>query len=230
MYHARVENYNRCLDYFHLKMSASNSPLSRFIESMNIDYEKWHDGVGYDLEALKEANDKDREAIENILVNRNPPDWRDIEALAFLDTPGAHSALKVALLGRNYEVNMAVLHYAPEHVDDELRTRLIIEALKSASFDDGLSITLDVVEKYHPKEVVSELFHGLLYREGEVAVHFAATLFIIYGISETYFDEVNRSFLLKFNVGKLSERKIVFQEFCEKINVDCEEYFKHNHI
>jgi hypothetical protein len=153
--------------------------MSRFIESMNIDYEKWHDGIGYDLEALKEANNKERKAIERILVNRNPPDWRDIEALAILNTPGARSALKAAVLGGRNEVNMAVLRFAPELVNNELRTKLIVEALKSAIFYYGLRQTLDIVEKYHPKEVVRELFHGLLKREGDVAVHFAAMLFYI---------------------------------------------------
>jgi len=64
MYHARAENYNLCLDYFHLIMHAYKSPISRFIKSMNIDFEKWHDGIGYDLEALKEANDKEREVFK----------------------------------------------------------------------------------------------------------------------------------------------------------------------
>ena len=119
-------------------MHSNKSPLSRFIESMKIDYEKWHDGIGYDLEALKEANKEEREAIERILINRNPPDWRDIEALATLDTPRTRSALIVTTLGGINEVNMAVLRYAPQLINDELRTRLIVEALKSASFYYGL--------------------------------------------------------------------------------------------
>ena len=207
-------------------MRAHNSPMSRFIESMSIDYEKWHDGVGYDLEALKEVNNTEREAIERILVNRNPPDWRDIEALATLNTPRARSALKVAVLSGIHEVNMAVIRYAPELVNDELKTKLIVEALKSASFYYGLRQTLDIVEKYHPKEVVRELFHGLLKREGEVAVHFAAMLFYIYGKAETSFDWEKRAFFLKFNTNKLSDRKIIFKELCEKINVDYREYLK----
>jgi hypothetical protein len=211
-------------------MCKYNSRLYRFIESMNIDYEKWHDGVGYDLEALKSANNKEREAIERILVNRNPPDWRDIEALAILNTPRARSAIKVAVLSGIHEVNMAVLRYAPELVNDELKTKLIVEALKFASFYYGLSQTLDIVEKYHPKEVVRELFHGLLNREGEVAVHFAAMLFYIYGKAETSFDWEKRAFFLKFNTIKLSDRKILFQELCNKLNVDYREYLKCNQI
>jgi hypothetical protein len=211
-------------------MGAYKSPMARFIESMNIDYEKWHDGVGYDLEILKEANNKEREAIERILVNRNPKGWRDIEALAALDTPGARQALIISVLGGINEVNMAVLRFAPELINDELRTKLIVEALKSANFYYGLTQTLNLVETYHPEEVVRELFHGLLKREGGVAVHFAAMLFYIYGKAETSFDWDKRAFFLKFNTEKISDRKIIFQEFCKKINVDYREYLKNNQI
>jgi len=193
-------------------MSTYNSPVSRFIESLNINYEKWHDGIGYDLEALKEANKNERETIESILLNRNPPDWRDIEALAILATSRAHTALKDSVQGGIHEVNMAVLRFAPELVNDELKTKLIVEALKSASFYYGLTQTLNIVEKHHPEEVIRELFHGLLEREGGVAVHFSAMLFYIFGKAETPFDWEHRPFFLKFNTEELSVRKIVFQE------------------
>jgi len=55
-------------------------------------------------------------------------------------------------------------------------------------------------------------------------VHFAAMLFYIYGKAETSFDPENRAFFLKFNTEKLSDRKIIFQELCKKINVDYREY------
>jgi hypothetical protein len=184
-------------------MDVNNSPLSRFLESMKIDYEKWHEGIGYDLEALRETNKKEREEIERILVDRTPPDWRDIEALAILDTPRARTALKTTVQGGIHEVNMAVLRFAPELVDDELRTKLIVEALKSATHYYGLLQTLNIVERYHPEEVVRELFHGLLNREGDVAVHFAAMLFYIYGKAETSFDMDKRPFFLEFNTNSV---------------------------
>ena len=60
----------------------SDSALQRFEESMKIDYEKWHDGLSYDLDALKTASPTERKTVEQILINHNPRDWRDIEALA----------------------------------------------------------------------------------------------------------------------------------------------------
>jgi hypothetical protein len=202
--------------------------MSRFIESMKIDFEKWHDGIGYDIEALKRTTIKERKEIERILTNRNKLDWRDIEALAVLDTPKTRSTILHALLGSNNEVNMAVLRFAPNLVSNQLKTRVIVKALKSASFFEGFSHTLDIVGKYHPEEVIHELFHGLINREGDVAVHYAAMLYYIYGKAETIFDEEYRDFFLKFNTPRLSERKVAFKELCEKIEVDYSEYLKDN--
>ena len=211
-------------------MYTNDSPISRFIESMKIDFEKWHDGIGYDLEALAEANNEELEEIERILVNKDSRNWRDIEALAILNTPKARSTIIQALLGDNNEVNMAVLRFAPELVSNQLKTRVIVKALKSASFFDGFSITLNIVAEYHPEEVIRELFHGLIYREGGVAVHFAALLFYIYGKAETIFNEEHRDFFLKFNTSILSDRKLVFKELCGKIDVDYSDYLKDNSI
>ena len=207
-------------------MCATNSPMSRFIESMKIDFEKWHDGIGYDLKALAETNREEREKIERILVIRNPLDWRDIQALAILDSHKARSTLRYAIQGGNNEVNMAILRFAPELVDDKLRTKLIVKSLKSASFYYGLRQTLRIVEKYHPKEVIRALFDGLLEREGEVAVHFAAMLFYIYGKDDTYFPWDNRPFFLRFNTSNIADRKIVFKELCDKIDVDPRVYLE----
>jgi hypothetical protein len=193
---------------------------------MKMDYNKWHDGIGYDLEALKEADMNEREAIEKILVNRNPLDWRDIEALAILDTQGSRSALKAALQGGNNEVSIHVIRFTPELVDDELKNNLIIKALRTADFYYGLRQTLELVEEYHPEKVIDTLFQGLLERDGGVAVHFAAMLFYIYGKAETSFDMDKREFFLKFNTNSTSDRRIVFQELCEKIGVDCRKYMK----
>ena len=207
-------------------MCTNDSPMSRFIESMNLDFEKWHDGIGYDIDALKRTNNKERKEIERILVNRDRRDWRDIEALAIIDTPKARQTIMVALLGGNNEVNMAVLRFAPELVSSQVKTRVIVKALKSARFFDGFSHTLNMVGEYHPEEVVDELFHGLINREGGIAVHFAAMLYYIYGKGETIFDDEHRDFFLKFNTAILSDRKLAFKELCEKINVDYCEYLK----
>src|ERR1700690_889201 len=92
------------------------SPLQRFEKSMNITYEMWHDGIGYDMDALKSASKTEREQIEQMLINRSPRDWRDIEALAEIDTKSAREAIKNAMKDPDPDVRVAVTRFAPNLV------------------------------------------------------------------------------------------------------------------
>jgi hypothetical protein len=41
---------------------------------MEIDFEKWHDGLGYDLDALRLASQNERIVIERMLIHHSPRD------------------------------------------------------------------------------------------------------------------------------------------------------------
>ena len=198
--------------------------MQRFRNSMVIDYEKWHDGIGYDLEALREASPEERATIETMLIDRGVGDWRDVEALAALNTPRARKALRAALKSDDHQVRMAVMQYAPELVSNAKRSVLLVEALQSAKFYGGLTEVLDEVEEFHPSEVIDALLRGVLAREGEVAVHFAAMLMFIYGKASESFDMEQRVFFLTFNTEDQAAREAAFRELCQKIGVTAEKY------
>jgi hypothetical protein len=200
--------------------------LVRFKRSMEIDYEKWHDGVGYDIEALRQLSGSEREEAEKIILNRGPLDWRDIEALSVLNTPKSNAILRKAAKDPDPEVRMAVIAYSPKNVTYDERVSSIVKALRTAQFYHGLSQTLDQVEHFHPNEVIEELLRGALNREGEVAVHFAARLFYIYGKADSSFDMKHRSFFLRFNTKIREDRRKVFKELCEIIGVDFRKYLR----
>src|SRR5262245_35406942 len=128
------------------------SPLDRFFRSMMIDYEKWHDGIGYDIDALREASALERSEIEHRLAPRFKTDWRDVEALAALNTPKAKELLQKALKQGNAEIRAAVMRHAPELVSNEEQIRPLIQALETAEFYEGLTQTMDLVEDFHPPE------------------------------------------------------------------------------
>ena len=76
---------------------SSPTPLQRFEASMQIGFEEWHDGIGYDIEAMRRVSQAERDTIEQILINHSPRDWRDIEALAELNTKCARETIKEAI-------------------------------------------------------------------------------------------------------------------------------------
>ena len=206
--------------------SGSVSPLLRFEKSMEIDYEKWHDGIGYDIDAIRSASPTVRKEIEQMLINHSPRDWRDIEALAEIDTVSARKAMKNAMKDPNPDVRVAVTRFAPNLVTKSERSQSLIKALQSAEIFSGLSQALDDVEEYHPPEVKEELIKGLLSRGGDVAVLFAAMLFYIYGKATEPFDMKQRPFFLRFNTENREERVRAFQELCKQLNIDSEKYLK----
>jgi hypothetical protein len=201
-----------------------DSALGRFQRSMVMDYEKWHDGVGYDLEALAAATPAERDAIETILLERGTKDWRDVEALAALHTPLADRALKGAIDHSNHEIALAVARCAPRLIPEAQRTASLVSALKTASLGDGLSQALDQAAEFHPKEVVDALFQGALRRDGESAVSFAALLLFVHHKADSPFDWNQRPFFLRFNTPDRVEREAVFTELCGKIGVDSSKY------
>jgi hypothetical protein len=189
-----------------------DTPFNRFKNSMMIDYEKWHDGIGYDIEAVREAKPNERDAIEKLLLNRSPLDWRDIEALAELGSTNSRKALLAAFHNGDAEERIGIIRYAPELVSEIDYLKTLVEALQTTNFNSGLSQTLNIVEHYHPPEVVEELFRGVLNREGTVAVHFAAMLFFIHGKTDSPFHIKYRSFFLRFNTNNAKERRAAYLE------------------
>jgi hypothetical protein len=204
--------------------SSSSLPLQRFEKSMVIDYEKWHDGIGYDLEAIKLASPTERKAIEQILIHHSPRNWRDIEALAQINTVSSRKTIMKAMKDPNPDVRIAVTRFTPNLVTKTERSQSLIKALESAEIFGGLSQTLDDIEEYHPLKVKKALIKGLLSREGEVATLFAGMLFYIYGKGEEAFDMKQRPFFLRFNTENREERVQAFLEICTQLNINPEKY------
>lgn len=203
-----------------------DTPLNRFRRSMQIGFDQWHDGIGYDLEALRAASLEERAAIEALLLSRAAADWRDVEALAALDTPRAREALMAAARHGSPAIRLAVQRHAPGLLNESERTAALVAALEVPELGDGLSAALDEAATYHPPEVVAALFRGALHGSGENAVHFAALLAYVHGQAAEPFDWDQRPFFLRFNTDNKAERVAVFRELCARIGVDGEDWLR----
>jgi hypothetical protein len=202
------------------------SPLQRFKMSMEITYEKWHDGIGYDIDSIRIASPTERKEIEQILIQHHPRDWRDIEALSQIDNASARKTIKNSMKDPNPDVRIAVTRYAPNIVTNSERSKSLINALQNAELFGGLSQTLDAIEEYHPNEIKEALIKGLLNRKGDIATLFAAMLFYIYGKADESFDMNQRPFFLRFNTENKAERLDVFLELSKKLNIKPEKYLR----
>jgi hypothetical protein len=200
--------------------SDPNTALGRFERSMAIDYEKWHDGEGYDLDAIAAATPQERAAIQKLLLQRGTRDWRDVEALAALNSPVARTELKAALEHSDARIRLAAARSAPELVTESQRVMSLVKALDTANWEGGLSQALDEAAEFHPEPVIESLLRGVLQRDGETAVNFAAMLLFVHDKADGPFDWDQRPFLLRFNTPDRGERQAAFAELCGKIGVD----------
>ena len=195
------------------RSTLGETAIARFERSLFIDYEQWHDGVGYDVALLRELTDQERRGIEARLT---PPDgWRDVEALAVLASLGSDSARaelrRVATEG-SAETRLAVLRYAPALVDDAARTKALVEALDSATAFDSFTTTLEQVAAFHPPPVVDALWRGLETRQGDVAMHYAGMLAFLGGKAESSFDWALRPLLMEFKTEDSVARRAAIQK------------------
>jgi hypothetical protein len=189
--------------------------FERFKQSMVIDYVKWHDGEGYDMDAIRAATPEERAAIEALIVERGVHDWRDVEALAALKS----SALESAAASPDDAVRMAVSRHAPEVMTEEQRTQSLVSALTYSRIGSGLGEAIDQAAEFHPPAVVHALMRGALHRAGEAAVLFAGLLTYIAGKADEPFDWAQRPLFLRFN-DEGAERKAAFLDLCHHIGAD----------
>jgi hypothetical protein len=193
--------------------------VARFRESMEMNYDRWHDGTGYDLDILKTCTRAERLEIEGLIAGSPVTDWRDVEALAALDTRRAHDRLREALHSDDHRLAMAVLQEAPKLFTDGERTAALVAALEVAEIYTGLTQALEILIEYHPPEVIAALFRGLREREGGCAVHFAARLMYLHGKAKEPFDWEQRPFFLRFHTEDRAERESVLHELCALMGV-----------
>lgn len=196
----------------------NESALARFERSLFIDYEQWHDGVGYDVATLRELTADDRRRIEARLT---PPDgWRDVEALAVIAKLGSDSARtelrRVATAGSS-ETRLAVLRYAPELVDDAARTTTLVGALDSATAFDSFTTTLEQVAAFHPQPVIDALWRGLETRQGDVAMHYAGMIAFLAGKADSSFDWSLRPLLQEFRTEDMTARRAAIQKLRKRV-------------
>lgn len=163
----------------------SGDVVGRFLASMVIDYEKWHDGIGYDISLLNQMSAAELSPVESVLINHRPRDWRDIEALALINSPRARSEVEAALKSDDPRVRRQAMAHAGEKADPKDREERLVRSLERNGLYGGSSAALDEAAEFHPPRVIDALLRGALHRDGETAVHFAALLFYLHGIDQS---------------------------------------------
>ena len=175
----------------------------QFLDSMVMNFDKWHDGIGYDLEILRQLEPEERASIEELLIRNleDGGDWRDVEALMTLGTTSARAAVDKARLHRNakireYALRTIIYNWYSEDMTKEEMTELeelVIEAVKHGDFE---------MAEYMPTMRIKKvLLDSILTSEYANEIRVSAVAFLVYlcGQASEPFDWDQRPFFLRFS-------------------------------
>jgi hypothetical protein len=192
-----------------------------FVKSMEMDYDKWHDGVGYDLDTLSKLTPEECNSAALMLIAHlgTTGDWRELEALVRIGTPLALGAVRRAqetgpLRTRLYALRQ--LMAAGEKIDPD---PLIAEAFAEGDLYGGLSTAIDLAAEYRRASLIPMLLARTLEGTPEARIHAAALAWFLAGKSDEPFDMSERPLFLCFGEEDKGVRRAAHAELTRRMGV-----------
>ena len=194
----------------------TDEAYQRFLDSMVMNFDMWHDGYGYDLELLEQLGDEERSSVEALLIRNlsEAGDWRDVEALVALGTPSARKAVEEArhhrkAKVRNYAIRV-LLHDPDPELEAELE-ELVIQAVAQGYYD---------MAEHLPTQRVKQALLDFA-REGERTTRGLAAAMLLYlcGQAPEPYDWSQRPFFLRFAEGGPEAIRAAWEELRQRVGL-----------
>ncbi len=200
----------------------------KFHESLAMNYERWHDGTGIDLDGVDEMTRAEQEEALAILLKRSQTP-REIEAIARLVRRGVTVPTDpIGDLERT-----AADAYAPAESRlaalEELNglgripnydERLAAEIRKLTRDGPGLTRALLMAEA-HPTETIKQALLWASWNQTACSPFCAGLVCYLAGVSKEPFDFEQRDFFLEFNPHtNYFERKAAFDELLKRVRME----------
>ncbi|HSY24617.1 MAG TPA: hypothetical protein VK841_20970 [Polyangiaceae bacterium] len=203
-------------------MASSSTSWDCFWESTQIGYMEWHDGIGYDLDALRAMTDAERAETIRVLRTRLQG-WREVEVYGVVNTAEARAALRDALRSASAETRLhaaAKLHDLGEPIALD---QFVAKELPSITVLDGMTVALRLATRVPTPEVRRALLDGIRHRP-DVAFHFAATLCrLARDVHLSVPGGDIRRFLLRLAAPHSpKDRSAAFEELCRVLGIRAE--------
>ena len=151
------------------RVTVASEAFEKFRRSMSIGCAEWHDGIGYDLEALAGLPPEERQRAEDLVVGRHAADWRDVEALDHIGSERTLAELAKAIRSRSVEIRVeAAQRLARRKLLSESEIdKIIVDALAHTTILNGMVKTLSFATAYPTTAVRSKLLWCALHGNDE---------------------------------------------------------------
>ena len=196
--------------------------FSRFVSSLELDYGRWHDGDGYDLDALAGIDESERGDVVRLLAQREAT-WREIEALAAIEIPPAVMAIERALRdSHSLDTRLAAaeaLHKLGSL--DEPIDQVLAREIRNLG-DHGSTRALLMAEE-HATDDVKQALLAASHNRTASAMHCAGLLCYLAGVGKEPFDWDLRPLFLRLGPEEPEgDREAAFRELRAIVGIDDE--------
>jgi hypothetical protein len=195
--------------------------FTRFLSSMVPVWEQWREDQTYDVSAIAEMTAGERKQLVPLLTGRDVT-WREVEALAAINSPAARAAIEAASKHHlSIDTRLAaaeVLHRQKRMADLDAFLARQIRNLDRP--ENGLKRALLLAER-HPSEVVKQALLWASYNSTECAPHCARLLLSLAGVGKEPFDEAVQQMLRTLGLhNSYFDRKAAFEEMCRLVRME----------
>lgn len=205
------------------RQARGTSAYERFKASIVPRWGQWEEGQTYDIAALSGMTAAQRADAVSLLTGRDIT-WREVEALAVIDTPKARAAVDAASRDHlSIDTRLAaaeVMHRQGRMADiDRFIARQIRHLDRPAN---GLARALAMAERYQNGAVKQALLWAS-YNATECAPDCARLLLRLTGAAQEPFAGSVQSMLLKLGLHNSSfDRETAFKELCLLVGMNLE--------
>ncbi|MFB3920709.1 MAG: hypothetical protein ACE145_03260 [Terriglobia bacterium] len=194
--------------------------FEQFLASVVPIWEHWRDDQTYDVAAIAKMKSDERQEAFSLLTSRDVT-WREVEALAAIDTPEARAAVDRALEDHlSIDTRLAaaeVMHRDGRLPDmDGFLARQIRQLYQPRN---GLERTLRLAAQ-HPSETVKQALLWASYNQTECAPSCARLLLDLTGAAKEPFDAATEQMLEKLGLhNSYFDRQAAFEELCRRVGM-----------
>lgn len=193
----------------------------KFLASVVPIWEQWKEDQTYDVAAIAKMTADERNKVVTLLTGRDAT-WREVEALAVIDTPKARAAVDEA---SKHHLSIDARLAAAEAMHQQGRlpdmgTFLAKQIHLLHQPTNGLKRALRLAES-HPSETVKQALLWASYNQTECAPECAKLLLALTGAAMEPFDPEVTQMLEKLGLhNSYFDRKAAFDELCRRVGME----------